>query len=461
MRGARAESGDLARFMPDSSAREWFPRALPRPAILDGAMNRQEFLHSLLAASLAACVRGSGRPPRLLLRSSWQTVNIGDIAHTPGMLALLEKHLPEVEVRLWPSRLDNGVAEMLLARFPRLRLVRGADALHQAFAECDFLLHGSGPSLVAEKDVVRWSHETGKPYGIFGITFSLRGSTATVPASDESIAATISVLSDATFVFFRDSASLELATRRGATCRRMAFGPDAAFATDLRDDERATAFLEANGLEAGRFLCCIPRLRYTPYWTIHDDRPLDPEKHARNEALKEHDHAPHRQAIIDVVRQTTLKILICPEDRTQMAVGRELLYDPLPADVKPRVVWRPDYWLTGEALSVYVRSVGLFGNEMHSPIMCIGNGIPAIVCRWAEQTTKGLMWKDIGIGDWLFDFDREEEVGRLVPAVLAIARDPAAAKVKADRARAFVMRSFASGMAVLRQNLEPAVTGKP
>jgi hypothetical protein len=31
-------------------------------------------------------------------------VNIGDIAHTPGVLALLEKHLPEVEVRLWPSK---------------------------------------------------------------------------------------------------------------------------------------------------------------------------------------------------------------------------------------------------------------------------------------------------------------------------------------------------------------------
>ena len=435
-------------------------RVSDRP-ILVITVNRQEFLHALLAASLAACVRRSGRPPRLLLRSSWQTVNIGDIAHTPGVLALLEKHLPEVEVRLWPSKLDNGVADMLMARFPKLRLVRGADALQEAFAECDFLLHGSGPSLVAEKDVVRWSRQTGKPYGIYGITFSLRGSTATVPASDDSIAGTIGVLSAAAFVYFRDSASLALATQRGATCARIAFGPDAAFATDLRDDARATAFLEENGLDEGQFLCCIPRLRYTPYWTIHNDRPLDPEKHARNEALKEHDHAPHRQAIIDVVRETKLKILICPEDQTQMAVGRELLYNPLPADAKQRVVWRPDYWLTGEALSVYVRSAGLFGNEMHSPIVCIGNGIPAIVCRWAEQTTKGLMWRDIGLGDWLFDFDREEELKRLVPAVLVIARDPAAAKVKADRARAFVMQAFATSMAVVRHTLEPPATRKP
>ena len=131
-------------------------------------------------------------------------------------------------------------------------------------------------------------------------------------------------------------------------------------------------------------------------------------------------------------------------------VGKELLYDPLPADVKPRAVWRPNYWLTGEALSTYVRSAGLFGNEMHSPIMCVGNGIPAIVCRWAEQTTKGFMWRDIGLGDWLFDFDKEEDRAKLVPAVLAMAKDPAAAKARADKAREFVEKRQRETMAVVR-----------
>ncbi len=422
-------------------------------------MNRRHFLHSTLAATLATALHpavaraADKRPARLLLRSSWQTVNIGDIAHTPGVLALLEKHLPGVEVRLWPSKVDNGVEEMLLARFPKLRLVKGPEALKAAFAECDFLLHGSGPSLVAQNDVARWAKETGKPYGVYGITLSLQGSTATSPASDKSVAATVAVLSGAKFAYFRDSKSLELAKQRGCTCPLMEFGPDGAFATDLRDDAKATAFLKANGLEDGQFLCCIPRLRFTPYWTIHKERAMDPVKHARNEALKEQDHAPHRQAIIEVLRQTKLKVLICPEDQTQMAVGKELLYDPLPADVKARAVWRPNYWLTGEAISVYTRSAGLFGNEMHSPIMCIGNGIPAIVCRWAEQTSKGLMWRDIGLGDWLFDFDKEEERAKLVPAVLAMAKDPATAKAKAAKAREFVMNKFAASMAVVKKHL--------
>ncbi len=418
-------------------------------------MNRRRLLSSTFAAALVPALHAAQkRPPRLLLRSSWQTVNIGDIAHNPGVLALLEKYLPDVEVRLWPSKVDNGVEEMLRARFPGLQIVKGAEALKTAFAECDFLLHGSGPSLVAQKDVARWSQETGKPYGVYGITFSVQGSTATAPADDKTIAQTIAVLSAAKFVFFRDSASLELAKERGCTCPVMEFGPDGAFATDLRDDAKATAFLKANGLEEGKFLCCIPRLRFTPYWTIPDKKAaFDAKKHARNEAMKEQDHAPLRQALIEVLRQTKLKVLICPEDQTQMAVGKELLYDPLPDDVKPRAVWRPDYWLTGEALSTYVRSAGLFGNEMHSPIMCLGNGVPAIVCRWAEQTTKGFMWRDIGLGDWLFDFDKAEDRERLVPAVLALAQDPAGAKAKAAKAQAFVDQRQRETIAVISQYL--------
>ena len=388
----------------------------------------------------------------LKCRSSWQTVNIGDIAHTPGVLRLLEQHLPQAEIRLWPSKIDNGVDEMLLARFPKLSIIKGPDALKAAFEECDFLLHGSGPSLVAENDVVKWSKATGKPYGIYGITLPTTSSTATQATPAGVLSRTVEVLNGARFAFFRDSVSLKLAQEKGCTCPIMEFGPDGAFATDLRDDAKATAFLKQHGLEDGKFLCCIPRLRYTPYWTIPSKKAaFDEKKHERNEALKEHDHAPLRQAIVEVLRQTDLRVLICPEDQTQMAVGKELLFDKLPDDVQGRAVWRPDYWLTGEAVSTYRRSAGLFGNEMHSPIMCIGNGIPAIVCRWSEQTSKGFMWRDIGLSEWLFNLDHEDEVQGVVPAVLAMAKDPEAAKAKAAKARAFVEQRQRETMAVLGQ----------
>ncbi|MBX7208006.1 MAG: polysaccharide pyruvyl transferase family protein [Verrucomicrobiaceae bacterium] len=417
-------------------------------------MNRRQFAVTSAAASLLSALSGATRPRRIVLRSSWQTVNIGDIAHTPGVLRLLEEYLPEVEVRLWPGSVGNGVEEALRARFPKLQIIKGADQTKAAFTECDFLLHGSGPGFVAQKDVERWLKETGKPFGVYGISLPMQNSSQTKPADDAVIAKTISTLSAAKFVFFRDSVSLELAKTKGCTSPVMEFGPDGAFGSDLLDDEKALAFLKAHQLEAGGFLCCIPRLRYTPYWVIPEKKAaFDPKKHARNEEMKEHDLSPLREAIVQVVRQTHLKVLICPEDRTQMAVGKEMLLDKLPDDVKPRVVWRPDYWLAGEAVSTYVRSAGLFGAEMHSPILCIARGIPAIVCRWAEQTSKGFMWRDIGLGEWLFDLDKEDELRRVVPAVLAMAKDPAGAKAKAATARVFVEKRQRETMAAVARAL--------
>ncbi|MCU0916296.1 MAG: polysaccharide pyruvyl transferase family protein [Planctomycetes bacterium] len=410
-------------------------------------MNRRCLLQAALGATLARSIRAAGqRPPRLLLRSSWQTVNIGDIAHTPGVLRLLEEYLPQAEVRLWPSSVGDGVEEMLHRRFPKLQVLKDTRTVQTAFGECDFLLHGSGASLVAADSVAKWRQETGKPYGIYGITLP------------DVSTRTLDLLNGARFVFCRDSVSLALARSRGCTAPVLAFGPDGAFGVDVRNDDAAKAFLQANALEEGRFLCCIPRLRYTPYWLIRN-RPRtvqDEQKHARNEAMKEHDHAPLREAISAVIRQTGLKVLLCPEDRSQMAVGKEMIFDRLPDDVRAKVVWREQYWLTDEAVSTYVRSAGLFGNEMHSPIMCIAHGVPALVCRFEEQTSKGLMWRDIGLGDWLFDLDQETDIRRLVPTVLALAQDPAAAQAKARRARDFVRQRQQETMAVLQRALSPA-----
>src|SRR5688500_3591687 len=80
----------------------------------------------------------------VLLCSSWQTFNIGDIAHTPGVLAILEKQLPDVNVILWPHDVRNGVKEILQKRFPRYKIVESEEEVSQAFRQADFLLHGSG-----------------------------------------------------------------------------------------------------------------------------------------------------------------------------------------------------------------------------------------------------------------------------------------------------------------------------
>lgn len=387
--------------------------------------------------------------PKVLLRSSWQVVNIGDIAHTPGVLALIEKYIPEAEVILWAeSDITQEIMDMEHKRFPKLRIVKGTitkdgkgsnEELDKAIRWCDFLLHGSGPSFVARMDVKAFVKHTGKPFGVFGITYA---------GSQEP-----ELLSQAKFVYFRDSVSLEAAKKDGVNSPVMEFGPDGAFAVDLRNDDKALAFMEDNNLEEGKFLCCIPRLRTTPYWRLVD-RPIDPQKNDWNNKMKEHDHAQLREAIINIVRKLQLKVFICPEDASQMAVGKEMIIDKLPEDVLSNVVWRENFWLPDEALSIYTRSAGLFGNEMHSPIMCIGNGIPAIVCRWAEQTSKGYMWRDIGLDEWLFDMDNEEEVVQVAPAIFELASNPIEAKEKVAEAQAYVQKLQREMTYTLRAELE-------
>ncbi len=397
--------------------------------------------------------------PQILLCSAWQIVNIGDIAHTPAALTLLERLFPEAQITLWPWKpLGAAATSLLMRRFPALKIVSGevssdgiADnaMLQSAIDASDFFLHSSGPATLGWARAAAFEARTGRGFGVYGVTYGLYG----IPERE--------TLSDAKFVYFRDSHSLEAAKNDGVSANVVEWSPDVAFAFDLRDDARAAAFLSENGLETGKFLCCLSRLRNTPFWKMSGhDAPFDAQKHARNEARKAQDHAPLIEAIIAVTRETQMKVLICPEDESQIEITRENLFEKLPEDVKARVVWRDSFWLPDEALSVYLRSAGVFGAEMHSPIMAVGNGIPAIVCRWAEQSTKGLMWRDIGLSDWLFDMDIESERAGVAGAVLEMAKHPAAAKARAEQARALVFARFEQTMEVVRREVLAAQSAR-
>jgi hypothetical protein len=70
---------------------------------------------------------------------------------------------------------------------------------------------------------------------------------------------------------------------------------------------------------------------------------------------------------------------------------------------------------------------------MHSPIIGRGHDAPAIGYRFAEQTSKGNLWRGIGLGDRLFDLDNTAATHRILPAARAIARDPEAALLKPQK----------------------------
>jgi hypothetical protein len=85
--------------------------------------------------------------------------------------------------------------------------------------------------------------------------------------------------------------------------------------------------------------------------------------------------------------------------------------------------------------------------------MCIGNGIPALLGRFREQTTKGFMWKDIGLSDWYFDSDSKFEMERLTAAVLELANDSQGCIKRARKAQNYVNSLNQKCIGQVRRNI--------
>lgn len=422
-------------------------------------MNRRRFL-SRTAAALPAVVAargGAADAPCILLRSSWQSVNIGDIGHTPGALRLLEKHFPEARVTLWPGRLGHGSRELLEAGFPRLTIAEGSvdDAgepttpeLARAWDQADLYLNGSGSGFPGREHAIAFRRATGKPVGVFGVSTDPvsgfgEGRDPEGGTLDE-IRAEVErlgprhlnkdlryIITRSDFFFCRETISRDYLRSQKLETPLIAFGPDAQLGMHLRDDAKAFAFLKANGLEEGKFICAIPRLRYTPYYRIRNTprTPNDEVKDAINERTVEQDHRKMRDMITAYVRHSGNKVLACAEMTYQVPMAKERLVDPLPADVQPNVIWRDTYWLPDEAASVYAKALAVVSFECHSPLIALRNGTPAFYIRQPTDTCKGQMYRDFGAGDWFFEVD-ETDGPEIWARLAAIHRDPRGARGK-------------------------------
>ena len=437
-------------------------------------MNRRRFLHHTTATALGSAALGprifaaatkSGRPPRILLRSSWQSVNIGDIGHTPGALSLLYRHFPEVEVTLWPGNLGHGSRDFLTKAYPQLRIVEGslgadhrptAPALTQAWAEADLYLSGSGSGFPASNHAVAFRRATGKPVGVFGVSTdpisgfgagrdpeggtlaSLRERAMKLPATHLNADLRF-IMDQAAFFFCRDTISRDYLRAQGVKTPVLEFGPDAQLGMPLRDDARGLAWLRERGLEAGKFICVIPRLRYTPYYQIRNTPRTkeDEAKDAINDRTTERDHAKLRELIIAYVKATGNKVMVCAEMTYEIELGREVLVNPLPAEVKKHVVWRDTYWLPDEAASIYAQAQCVVSVECHSPLIALHQGTPTFYVRQPTDTCKGQMYRDIGANDWFFEVD-ETNGAQLWSRLEGIVRDPATARAQARRIMAGV-----------------------
>ncbi len=404
---------------------------------------------SLIAAPNGPAV---GQPPvKIMVVFSWSFVNIGDIAITPGIFRLLQEHIPGVRITLIANSHVDEYREYLDTRFPDVRVLPtpfrstgepASKEFLQAFDQADLLLFNSGTTLSFGRWDRNWNRamkfwmpifmarETNKPYGIYCQSFE-----KFAPPSDLLLPKT---LSNAEFVFCRDTNSLQYLKSLGVRPPVLEYGPDSTFAFNLRDEPFADRFLTQHQLQPRKFITLTIRSSLQGF--------ID-KKREQNHAAK------LRKLVTEYVRKTGEQVLLCPEVYKEIEPSRRLILEPLPDDVKAHIRFMDAHWLPEQAFSVYARARAIVSMEMHSIIMALAAGTPVLHPTFAEAGRKRFMLPDLGLGKWLFDIDGDP-AEPILAAALAIHDDFPAARKRVESAMAIVHNRQVETMAIVRKTAQ-------
>src|SRR4051812_41973367 len=219
--------------------------------------------------SFITSIRHSARNkknPVVLLKSSWNDMNIGDIGHTPGTLRLLERYYPEAEILLWHEHPRPVTEAIVTKNFPKVKIIRGTfptqneamtGELKEAFDKADIYIHNSGMSfnfglfnselstVINNLTPFLYCIEKGIPFGLYGQSFD-RFDAPAMPFYRD-------VLNRAAFIYCRDRESLKYLKENNFKTPILEFGPDGCFGIDVRDEEKGLAYLKQSGLEEDKF----------------------------------------------------------------------------------------------------------------------------------------------------------------------------------------------------------------
>lgn len=481
---------------------------------MTGHMNRRELLAGLAALGLTAIplkAAAGGASVNILWRNGWAILNIGDIGHVPGALALLRHYIPEAAITLWAqhdlvfrgssaerARFPDGVIDAgSVSRkvYPELQVVRGTvdeagrgdnPELDAAIASADIMVIGSGAGVLQPLDLLRFHTRTKKPVGLFGVTTDSFNFTSfrEGEASND-----VKALRAASFVFTRERTSLRLLdgedvdgpggdladnprTTVNEAINRVpigldfggvnkAFVPDTTFAFTARDEAAADRFMGAHALEEGKFVCFVPRHRWTPTGT--PTRQGD-SRDVYNAYYLGEDHDKLKVAITTYIRKTGHKVALVPETVYMTGKLGPLMRDGLPADVAGRVAVMEGYWMPDAAQSVYARAQAVVSIENHSPILAAAAGTPFVMVHQPEDSFKGDMFIDIGLGDWYIRDINTASGEDIARVLIGIVDDMPAARAKLGKAMEFVRERHRVGMLEVRRTLglgPPEAAGYP
>lgn len=409
---------------------------------------RRHFISAITAALGGSVFAADGKPRTILLQSAWDTINIGDIGHTPGTLRVLEQHLPQVKVVLWAMKLDERITAMLKTRFPKVEILQGSltgkgerdRKLQDAIKSCDLFIRNSG--MGQDLSFMQFCKEHGRPYGLFGQSYfptMVEGK-----GSEERRA----LLNAASFIYTRESKTLKILQNGGVKTPVLEFGPDGCFGIDVRDDERGLATMKKLGLEERKFITVQVRTNTPKFPGVDDPRPekLNPlHPTPKQIADDEQRGAKYRELITRWVQKTGGKVLIAPETIKEMGHNKRLLHDPLPPEIQKHVVNLEYFWNADEAASIFARAHTIVCHEPHSPIIALANGTPIIHTYSEFHSPKCWMFQDIGLDDWLLEMD-ETPVEKMAETLFAIDADYPAAQAKVKKAMTYVHDCFGRSM---------------
>lgn len=409
---------------------------------------RRSFFHALTAALGGSVYAADGKPKTIVLQSAWDTINIGDIGHTPGTLRVIEEHLPQVKVVLWAMKLDERIIAMLKARFPKVEILQGNlfkdgasdKKLQEVVKNCDLFIRNSG--MGQDLTFMQFCQNHGRPYGLFGQSYF------PTMVEGKGAAERSALLNDAAFIYTRETKTLNILKKAGITAPVLEFGPDGCFGIDVRDDERGLATMKKLGLEERKFITVQLRTNTPKFPGVDDSRPekLNP-LHPTPEQIEDDERraAKYRDLVTRWVQKTGGKVLIAPETIKEMGHNKRLIHDPLPPKIQQQVVNLDDFWNADEAASIFARAHTIVCHEPHSPIIALANGTPIIHTYSEFHSPKCWMFQDIGLGDWLMEMD-ETPVEKMAETLFAIDADYTAAQAKVKTAINYVHERFAGSM---------------
>ncbi|OYW75998.1 MAG: hypothetical protein B7Z37_10670 [Verrucomicrobia bacterium 12-59-8] len=432
----------------------WMPCNFSKPTP-ESMPTRRHFIASITVALGGSVFAANSRPKTILLQSAWDTVNIGDIGHTPGTLRVIEEHLPEVKVVLWAMKLDERVTAMLKTRFPKVKIMQGSltgkgeidEALRQAITGCDLFIRNSG--MGQDISFMQFCQKVGKPYGLFGQSYF--ASMVEGKGSEERSA----LLNAASFTYTRETKTLNILKTAGIKTPVLEFGPDGCFGIDVSDDVRGLATMKKLGLEERKFITLQLRTNTAKLPGVDDTRtpklnPLHPSP--EQVADDERRAAKYRELVTMWVKKTGHKVLIAPEVKKEMENNKRLIHDPLPPEIQGHVVNLDYFWNADEAASIFARAHTIVCHEPHSPIIALANGTPIIHTYSEFHSPKCWMFKDIGLGEWLLEMD-ETPANKMAETLFAIDADYPAAQAKVKKAMDYVHECFGRSMQHVRNVL--------